>query len=109
MSLTFTWENHSTPHGLPTVRAVTFTSVTPYKLNLYKSAWRNPAFFETPKEKILVEILYCIKNERFPKRFFKKDHELLENICDVKIKWVTKKVKQLFKGALSGLETIFGN
>ena len=41
------------------------------------------------KKIVLVDISYCPKNEEFLKRFMKE--------FDVRIKWITKKVRQLFK------------
>ena len=40
---------------------------------------------------------YCPKNEKFSKRFMKKFDVFADNRCDIPIKWITKKVKQLFK------------
>ena len=40
---------------------------------------------------------YCPKNEEFSKRFMKKFDGFADNRCDIPIKWITKKVKQLFK------------
>ena len=53
-------------------------------------------FFEDPKPFILVEIPYCIENERLSKYFIKKFKEFLNTDCVVVIKWITKKVRNLF-------------
>ena len=46
---------------------------------------------------VLVEIPYYPKSEAFSKHFFKKFDELTDRLYDIRVKWVTKKVKQLFK------------
>ena len=56
-----------------------------------------PDFFDVPKPLVLAEIPYCPKNETLSKRFIKKFHEFTNNSHETKIKWITKKVKQLFK------------
>ena len=56
-----------------------------------------PAFFDVPKKVVLVDIPYCPKNEEFSKYFMKKFDVLTDNKYDICIKWITKKVKQLFK------------
>ena len=56
-----------------------------------------PDFFDVPKPLVLAEILYCPRNETLSKRFVKKFHEFTNNSCKIRIKWITKKVKQLFK------------
>ena len=53
-------------------------------------------FIEDPKPFILVEIPYCIENERLSKYFIKKFKEFLNTDCVVVIKWITKKVRNLF-------------
>ena len=42
---------------------------------------------------VLAEIPYCPRNETLSKRFIKKFHELTNNSYEIKIKWITKKVK----------------
>ena len=37
------------------------------------------------------------RNETLSKRFIKKFHELTNNSYEIRTKWITKKVKQLFK------------
>ena len=44
-----------------------------------------------------MDIPYCPKNEEFSKRFMKKFDVFTDNKYDIRIKWITKKVKQLFK------------
>ena len=56
-----------------------------------------PGFFDIPKKVVLVDIPYCPKNEEFSKRFMKKVDAFTDNKYDIHIKWITKKVKQLFK------------
>ena len=56
-----------------------------------------PDFFDIPKLLVLVEIPYCPRNETLSKRFIKKFHEFTNNSYEIRIKWITKKVKQLFK------------
>ena len=53
--------------------------------------------FDIPKKVVLVEIPYCPKNEASSMRFIKNFDELTNSLYDPRIKWVTKKVKQLFK------------
>ena len=54
-------------------------------------------FNDIPKPLILAEIPYCPRNETLSKRFIKKFHEFTNNSYEIRIKWITKKVKQLFK------------
>ena len=56
-----------------------------------------PGFFDIPKKVVLVDIPYCPKNEEFSKRFMKKFDVFTDNKYDIRIKWITKKVKQLSK------------
>ena len=56
-----------------------------------------PDFFDVPKPLVLAEIPYCPRNETLSKRFIKKFHEFTNNSYEIRIKWITKKVKQLFK------------
>ena len=44
-----------------------------------------------------MDIPYCPKNEEFSKRFKKKFDVFTDNKYDIRIKWITEKVKQLFK------------
>ena len=57
----------------------------------------HPSLFEIPKKVVLVEIPYYPKNKAFSKQFIKKFDELADGLYDIRVKWVTKKVKQLFK------------
>ena len=52
-------------------------------------------FFEI-KKVILIEVPYCEKNETSSKRFLKKFHELTNDLFEIKIKWITKKMRDLF-------------
>ena len=56
-----------------------------------------PGFFDVPKKVVLVDIRYCPKNEEFAKCFMKNFDVFTDNKYDIRIKWITKKVKQLFK------------
>ena len=56
-----------------------------------------PDFFDIPKPFVLAEIPYCPRNEILSKCFIKKFHEFTNNSCEIRIKWITKKVKQLLK------------
>ena len=56
-----------------------------------------PDFFDVPKPLVLAEIPYCPRNEILSKRFIKKFHEFTNTSYEIRIKWITKKVKQLFK------------
>ena len=56
-----------------------------------------PGFFDVPKKVVLVDIPYCPKNEEFLKRFMKKFDVFTDNKYNIYIRWITKKVKQLFK------------
>lgn len=53
-------------------------------------------FFEIPKQSILLEIPFCQNNEETSKHFLRKFHQFTENRYHVNIKWITKKVKNLF-------------
>ena len=46
---------------------------------------------------VLVEIPYCLKNESSSKKFIKRFDKFTSDTFDVRIKWLTKKVKTLFK------------
>ena len=56
-----------------------------------------PGFFDAPKKVVLVDIPYYSKNEEFSKRFMKKFEVFTDKNYDIRIKWITEKVKQLFK------------
>ena len=56
-----------------------------------------PDFFDVPKPLVLAEIPYCLRHETLSKRFIKKFHDFTHNSYEIRIKWITKKVKQLFK------------
>ena len=55
-----------------------------------------PDFFEIKKQVILIEVPYYKKNGTSPKGFLKKFHELTNNLYEIKIKWITKKLRNLF-------------
>ena len=54
-------------------------------------------FFDVPKKIILVDIPYYPNNDEFSKRFMKRFNVVTDNKYDIRIKWITKKVKQMFK------------
>ena len=56
-----------------------------------------PDFFEIKKQVILIEVPYYEKNGTSSKRFLKKFHELTTNLYETKIKWITKKMRNLFR------------
>ena len=45
----------------------------------------------------MIEVPYCEKNETSSKRFLKKFHELTNDLFEIKIKWITKKMGDLFR------------
>ena len=52
--------------------------------------------FKEPRKFILVEIPFCDSNEQLAKRFLQKLKEFTNDEIDFGIKWLTKKVKNLF-------------
>ena len=56
-----------------------------------------PWLIEVKKKIVLVEIPYCLKNENSSKQFIKKFDQFTNDTFDVQIKWLTKKLKILFK------------
>ena len=54
-------------------------------------------FFDIPKPLFLAEIPCCPRNESLSKGFIKNFHELTNNSYKIRIKWITRKVEQLFK------------
>ena len=56
-----------------------------------------PFLFEEAKPMIWIEIPFCEENEKVSKRFLNKFHDFTQNRFKVLIKWITKKVKNLFK------------
>ena len=56
-----------------------------------------PWLFEGKKKVVLVEIPFCLKNEISSKHFIKKFNNFTNNTFDVRIKWLTQKVKNLFR------------
>lgn len=53
-----------------------------------------PWLFEVKKKIVIIVIRYCLKNESSYKQFTKK---LDDKFDDVQVKWLTKKVKTLFR------------
>ena len=56
-----------------------------------------PDLFEESKLFILVEILCCEENEHASKHFIKKFEAFTNHRYSIAIKWITRKVKSLFK------------
>ena len=56
-----------------------------------------PDFFYIPQPLTLAQILHCSRNVTLSKHFIKKFHELTSNSYKIRIKWITNKMKQLFK------------
>ena len=57
----------------------------------------NIYLFEVPKSVILSEIPFCPKNETSFKQFIKKFHQFIHNTSDVRINWLTKKMRTSFQ------------
>ena len=55
-----------------------------------------PWLFEVKKKIVLVEMPYCLKYESSSKQFIKRFDKFTNDTFDVRIKWLTKKVKTLF-------------
>ena len=53
-------------------------------------------FFGIPKPVILIEIPFCVKNEIASKQFIKKFNCFTSFKFDVRIKWLTRKIRTLF-------------
>ena len=56
-----------------------------------------PDLFEESKPFILVEIPYCEENKNTSKHFIKKFEIFTNHRYRIAIKWITRKVKSLFK------------
>ena len=54
-------------------------------------------YYEIKKQVILIEVPYCEKNKTSSKRFLKKFQELTNDLYEIKIKWITKKMRNLFR------------
>ena len=54
--------------------------------------YKSTTLFVIPKKVVLVEIPYYPKNEAYSKQFIKRFDEVTDNLDDIRIKWVTKKV-----------------
>ena len=55
------------------------------------------SFFKIKMKIVVVGWHDCLKNGNSPKQFIKKFDELIDYTFDVRIKWLTKKVKNLFR------------
>ena len=53
-------------------------------------------FLQKKKQVVLIEVPYCEKNETSSKQFLKKFHDLTNDFYEIKIKWITKKIRNLF-------------
>ena len=56
-----------------------------------------PGFFNVKSPVILTEIPYCDKNEVASKQFIKNFNKFTNDKYDIRIKWLTRKMKTLFK------------
>ena len=56
-----------------------------------------PGFFDVRLPVILIEVLYCDKNEVASKQFIKTFNKFTNDKYDIRIKWLTRKSKTLFK------------
>ena len=56
-----------------------------------------PFLFEESKQQLYVELPFCFQNEKISKTFMKKFHEFTRNRYMLKIKWITRKVRTLFR------------
>ena len=56
-----------------------------------------PGFFNVKSPVILIEIPYRDKNEVASKQFIKKINKFTNDKYDIRIKWLTRKMKTLFK------------
>ena len=65
------------------------------KQNLNTSS-HPPKLFKVPKKTTMFEFPYCPGNEMKAKRFLSKFHEFTKNEFQITIKWITKKIKNLF-------------
>ena len=54
------------------------------------------SFFEIPKPVILIEIPFCVKNEIASKQFVQKFNYFTNYTFDVRIKYLTRKIRTLF-------------
>ena len=53
-------------------------------------------FFHVKLPVVLIEIPYCDKNEFASKQFIKKFKKFTNDKCDIRIKWLTRKMKTFF-------------
>ena len=55
-----------------------------------------PGFFEIPQKSLFLELPYCPENEILAKDIIKKIHEFTNNEFKIIVKWITKKIRNLF-------------
>ena len=55
-----------------------------------------PDLFAIKKKVILIEVPYCEKKETPSESFLKKFHDLTD-LYEIKIKWITEKIRNLFR------------
>ena len=60
-----------------------------------EECWIPQNFFEIPKPVILIEIPFCVKNEIASKQFIKKFNRFTNHKFDIRIKWLTRKIRTL--------------
>ena len=56
-----------------------------------------PGLFIVKHQVILIQIPYCDKNEVASKQFIEKRNKFTNDKYDIRIKWLTRKMKILFK------------
>ena len=57
----------------------------------------SPGFFDIAKHVIIVEVPFCTENETSSKQFMRNFHNFTGSKFDLRIKWITRKTKTLFK------------
>ena len=62
--------------------------------------------FEVKKKTVLVEIPYCLKDESSSKQYIKKFDKFASDTFDVRIKWLSKKIKILFRAKDKSLHQV---
>ena len=60
-----------------------------------EECWIPQNFFEIAKPVILIEIPFCVKNEIASKQFIKKFNRFTNHKFDIRIKWLTRKIRTL--------------
>ena len=55
-----------------------------------------PFLFELSKKLLFFKLPFCFQNERIVRKFIKLFHQHTNNMFDMRIKWLTRKVRSLF-------------